>query len=91
MNHEIKCRGCNAPIPINEGRTVHFCPYCGTTVQTDESEHDFEIRKMQLKEKIRRQKAKELRNSNIYDDLIVLLAVFSPFLFAIILQWLGII
>lgn len=91
MNHEIKCKGCNAPIPLTEGHTVHFCPYCGTAVQTEESEHDFEIRKMQLGEKIRKQKMKEIRNKDIYEDLIVLFAIFSPFLFAIILQQLGII
>lgn len=38
--NSVKCPGCGADLPIEEGRTQIFCSYCGTKViVTNENEH----------------------------------------------------
>ena len=40
--HEVKCPSCNANLPIEEGRKMLYCAYCGTQITvTDDNEYTY--------------------------------------------------
>lgn len=83
MTKNTKCENCGASLE-NMNRKQQFCPYCGTKVNIQMSEHDNELEMAEFNEKVRQQQVREKEESEKRDNrqrMIVLIVAIAVLLF----------